>query len=104
MDALRLFLFGLLKGIFKLRRELEFVLQKIVERAPKLRQLSLGKLMKLGFDFFDLAHGCRLNEAGPRDKEGAPKAEGGRRKMEGGQPNCHFSIIYPPFSPQKQRL
>ena len=74
VDALRLFLLRLFKGSFKLRREFEFVLQKIVERTPELRQLSLRKLMKLGFDLFDLAHCCRVTEAGLRDKEGRRRA------------------------------
>jgi hypothetical protein len=56
LDASRLFLLRLFQGGFEFGREFEFVFQEIIERAPELRELSLGKMVQLGFDLLDFAH------------------------------------------------
>lgn len=61
-DTLRFFLLGLFEGGLEFGGELKIVLQKVIEQNAKLRELSLRKLVQLGFDLFDLAHvsNCRL--------------------------------------------
>jgi len=83
LDALRFFLLGLCERCFEFRRELEFIFQEVIEGTAELRELSLGKMVQLGFDLLDLAHDCRLIEAGLRDKTRTRDLRGAIRNGRG---------------------